>query len=741
MLLIAGAVPSWSQNHPSLILTREGIKNIRNAKEFPALFQTVLEDTQLEVDAEIAMGIEVPVPKDLAGGYTHERHKRNFLILQKAGNLFQITNDEKYAIYIRDMLMAYAKLYPTLEVHPISKSYAKGKIFWQCLNDANWLVYASQAFDCIYDWLKEEERDFLKKQLFRPFADFLSKGNPQFFNRIHNHSTWGNAAVGMIGLVMDDEELINRALYGLPDAELSESAKDNDGGFIKLPGQTTAGFFAQLDHAFSPDGYYTEGPYYQRYAMSPFILFAKALENKRPDLKIFEYRDGLLKKAVFALLYQTDADGQFFPLNDAQKGMSFKSRELISAVDIIYDYCGKDPQLLSIAAAQEKVELDASGFAVAQGIQAGKAKAFDKKSIELRDGKNGDEGAVGILRMPGKEDELCLVYKYTAHGLSHGHFDKLSYSLYDNSGEIIQDYGMARWVNINQKQGGGYLPENTSWAKQTIAHNTLVVDQKSHFGDDFETGNAHHSDSYFFDAKNLDFQIVSAKENNASPGVAMHRTMALLNDEAFQNPIVIDIFRVEADQPKQFDLPFWYQGHLLETDFEYKTNVTNQSILGDQFGYQHLREEAKGKSRGSNATLNWMGNGKFYTALMLTNPDDEIILARLGANDPNFNLRHDPCLILRKKEKEEAIFVSIIESHGIYSPVEELPIRPFSTVKEVTLLYNDQKYSAIKLTTKSDQSWTLVISNENNETQTKHKLIIGKDIFEWEGPYHLKKNK
>ncbi len=131
----------FSQNHPNLILTKAGVENIRNSDEKAPLFEQVLEATKKEVDADIESGIHVPIPKDMAGGYTHERHKKNFFILQKAGSLYQITGDEKYAIFIRDVFLEYAKMYPTLPIHPTDRSYATGKIFWQCLNDANWLVY------------------------------------------------------------------------------------------------------------------------------------------------------------------------------------------------------------------------------------------------------------------------------------------------------------------------------------------------------------------------------------------------------------------------------------------------------------------------------------------------------------------------------------------------------------------------------------------------------------------------
>jgi len=56
-------------------------------------------------------------------------------------------------------------------VHPQERSYARGKLFWQCLNDSNWLVYMSQAYDAIYETLSVAERDQLENNLFRPFAD------------------------------------------------------------------------------------------------------------------------------------------------------------------------------------------------------------------------------------------------------------------------------------------------------------------------------------------------------------------------------------------------------------------------------------------------------------------------------------------------------------------------------------------------------------------------------------------
>ena len=160
-------------------------------------------------------------------------------------------------------------MYKDLPVHPKERSYARGKLFWQCLNDSNWLVYVSQAYDCIYDWLSPEERQQLEGNLFRPFADFISVGNPQFFNRIHNHSTWGNAAVGMIGLVMGDEELVQRALYGIKDDGVKAGERDNDGGLIRMEGQTT-GFLATLRGTLFPMDITRKAPIINDMPATPF---------------------------------------------------------------------------------------------------------------------------------------------------------------------------------------------------------------------------------------------------------------------------------------------------------------------------------------------------------------------------------------------------------------------------------------------------------------------------------------
>ena len=723
---------TMAQEHPSLILTKAGVQNIRAELGNVPLFDASLEKLKQEVDAEIALGINTPVPQDYSGGYTHERHKRNMVVMQQAGVLYQILDDAKYAKYVKDMLMQYEAMYKTLPLHPKTRSYARGKLFWQCLNDSNWLVYVSQAYDCIYDYLDKAERKKLEKNLFRPFADHISVDSPQFYQRVHNHSTWGNAAVGMIGLVMNDKELIDRALYGIKGVSLDKTAKDDDGGFLNKDGK--AGFLANIEEPFSPDGYYNEGPYYQRYAMYPFLIFAEGLHNVKPELKIFEYKDGVLLKSIDALLNLSDADGDFFPLNDGQKGMSYYNNALVTAVDISYYFGNQDPGLLSIAAKQNKVLLDDTGLAVALGVKNGKAEPFEKKSINLSDGPEGKQGGVGILRSDGLE----LVFKYASQGSSHGHYDKLSYSYYENGNEVLQDYGLARFVNIEQKGGGNYLKENKTWAKQTVAHNTLVQNEQSHYQGKYDIGSKYHPNLYLFDSSQENIQIVSATETNAYPGTKMHRTMAIIKQDGFEKPFMLDILKVTSDSTNQYDLPFYFMGQVVKTNVDYKIPNTLEP-LGERNGYQHLWLEGTGMTNNENTKFSWLDNGRFYTMTSATLPNDELKLVRIGANDPEFNLRREAGVILRRKDTNNTLFVSTIESHGSYSPVSELAINSNSNIKELKVVVDTAAYTAIEITAVNNETSLFIIANTNNSKEAEHKLKINDKNYEWSGSYHFNK--
>ena len=169
-------------------------------------------------------------------------------------------------------------------------------------------------------------------------------------------------------------------------------------------------------------------------------------------------------------LQQTNIDGAFFPFNDALKEKDYTSNELVTAINIFWPVYGADKNYLVVAKKQNRVMLNNGGVAIAAALAADKniPKYFDYKSFESGDGVNGDEGGISVFRNGKGADLTSLLFKYTAHGLSHGHYDKLGIMLYDKGNEILTNYGSVRFIGVEQKYGGRYLPENKKYAGKPL---------------------------------------------------------------------------------------------------------------------------------------------------------------------------------------------------------------------------------------------------------------------------------
>jgi len=694
---------------PSLILTADGVDDIRRSKELYPLFDRALKKATARVERSIAEGVKMPAPKDPGGGFSHERHKENYKIIHDAGVLYQLTEDNRYLHHATDMLLAYADIYKGLPLHPARKKQSPGKLFWQSLNEAVWLVYTIQGFDAIAASLNAEDREKIELELLRPAAEFLSVESPETFRKIHNHGTWAAAAVGMTGYALRDKTLVDRAILGL----------DGDG---------ESGFLAQLDQLFSPDGYYTEGPYYQRYALMPFVLFAQAIDHNDPDRKIFDHRDGVLLKAIDSTI-QLSYAGKFFPINDAIREKGLDTPELVYGIAAMYDRTGRD-DLLSIARYQGTTVLTGGGMAVAKAVAAGRTQAFDFRSMLLGDGPDGDQGALSILRMGEGELAQTLVVKNTSHGMGHGHFDKLSYILYDNGQEILTDYGAARFLNVPTKDGGRYLPENKSWAKQTIAHNTLVVNETSQFDGDWKKSQEHWPDILYFQASD-DLNVVSTSIDDAYPSTTIKRTVIQLQHEAFAAPIMIDLLQAAGEKPAQYDLPFYFQGQVVDFNGALQPKNSVRKPLGKANGYQHLWVEANGRPGDDGLRVSWLNNQRFYTLHSTVREDTDVVFVRTGANDPNFNLRSQQGIILRPAKAKDVAIVSVIEPHGVYDPAAEFTAGSESQIRSVEY-FADGDRELVVLETKTGRKIQIVISN-NSDPDANHMIAYSGNELAWRG--------
>ena len=420
--------------------------------------------------------------------------------------------------------------------------------------------------------------------------------------------------------------------------------------------------------------------------------------------------------------------------------MSSRSRELIFAVDAVYELGVDDPLYVHTARTQGEVTLNRGGYEIAKAVEALDSEPVLPRSREWHDGVDGQGGGLATLRGPVTDvGSLNAVFKYGTQGMGHGHFDRLSYALYEGAREVLQDYGAARWVNVDQKGGGRYLPVNKTWAKQTLAHNTVVVDRASHFGGSTQAAEEHPGQRYAFADVPNEYTLASAKETNAYDGVELHRTLVMLHDTSFQQPIWVDIARVNGEAPHTTDLPFHFASQLLAQSVDLDYLGAGFPALGEAAGYQHAFLEARGAVDSSHFSVTWITDGRFYTAVSTATPGDSLLFARIGANDPAFNLRRDAFYLHRKPAAEQHTYFTVLMAHGSYSAVTEIPLQPYAPDIRPEVRLDGDDYSVYDIQV-GDVRWTLAMANDDAASAKTHGVTVDGETITWTGPFHLTKH-
>lgn len=712
-------------SYQPLLLNFEEAAELRKELGKDSLLGKALTRDINQTDAYMAeVGIEVPGHGE-GGGYEHNRHKQNYIHMDLAGRLFLITEETKYRDYIVDMLTAYAKVYPSLESNTSRDSNPPGKIFHQTLNENMWMLYASCAYSCVYHTISEDEKTLIENDLFKQMIELFVVTYGHDFDIVHNHGLWAVAAVGICGYAINDQESVDKALYGL-----------------KLD-KVSGGFLAQLDQLFSPDGYYMEGPYYHRFSLRPIYLFAEAIERRQPELGIYEFNDSVIKTTSYAVFKTAFPDGTLPALNDSSKTISINDEGVIMATSVCYHRYEQTETLLGMADHQQDVWVHISGKTLSNAVEAAdEIKPFNWGSLFVTDGPEGEKGGVSILRHRDEQDDdtMALIW-FGQHGsdhqyhsaLDHGHYDGLHLSVFNRGHEVLHDYGFGRWVNVEPKFGGRYIPENKSYCKQTVAHNTVTVDQKTQNNFDTALAESKFGQKHFFVADDQSLQGMSGTISEYYTGVDMQRSVILAELPEFEKPLVIDVYRIEADAEHQYDLPVHHSGQIIRTDFDYNIEKTLKP-LGEDNGYQHLWNVASGKVSGS-SLVSWLHDSSYYSLVTSANEGSEVIFARTGANDPDFNLKSEPALILRQSGQNH-VFASVLETHGYFNESIEASVGARGLVESVSVVGHNSVGTVVRIQTTSGNTYHYGISNQAEDVQqATHTVESAGETYSWEGAF------
>lgn len=650
-----------------------------------------------------------------AGSDAHNRHQLNHRLCESAGTLFQITGKQRYADLATDLLTRYADCYLALGFQKARNTNPAGRIFHQILNENMWLLAMSIGYGCVRSGLSAAQREHIEQQLLRPAVVMLTELYAHDFATLHNHGLWGAAAVGTCGLVIGDERYVSLALDGL--------AGDRQRG----------GFLAQISLLFAPSGYYIEGPYYHRFALRPLLTFAEALQAHRPELKIYEHKGGVIRTTVRALLSTVYPNGCLPALNDSSRTMSIHDDGLLLAAAVCNARYGEDPALHALARQQGRVWVHpaALGLAADADALADDAPPF-WPSVELNEGPQGDKGAQGFLRARAADGDITqVVMNYGQHGMDHGHFDTLGITLFSRGDEVLREYGFARWLNVESKFGGRYLPENSTWARQTLAHNCVVVDRQTQNGGDRGRADAVHGVRHFFVGSGP-VQAMSAFADDHCPGVGMQRSVLLIAHEAFSHPVLVDLFRLRSETEHEYDYALQYAGQICEATVPLAYGRTQWSVLGQDHGYQHLLGVASGRIT-QPFRLTWL-QGQRFNSWLCAAAHGELLVAQLGANDAAFNLRRESTLILRQRARDHLV-ASAFETHGLFDESTERCHGARGVLSEIRILGHDERGSVVELRGQTLHLVVMVSNLPDVTAQTPHELHLASGTYRWTGAF------
>lgn len=648
-----------------------------------------------------------------AGSYAHNQHQLNYRVCETAGTLFQITGEQRFAACASNLLSRYADCYLQLGFQKARNTNPAGRIFHQILNENMWLLSMSIGYGCIKDTLTPAQREHIETQLLRPAVVMMTELYAHDFATIHNHGLWGVAAVGTCGLVIGDDHYVNMSIEGL--------AGD----------RTSGGYLAEISLLFAPSGYYIEGPYYHRFAMRALLTFAEALHTHRPELDIYNFKNQAIRTTIRALVSTAYPNGRLPALNDSSQTMGIHDDGLLIAAAVYNARYGDEPAIHALARQQGKVWVHPAALGLAASADALQSDAPPFwPSVELNEGPQGDKGAQGFLRAKAVDGDITQVcMNYGQHGMDHGHFDTLGITLFNRGEEVLREYGFARWLNVEPKFGGRYLPENKTWARHTLAHNTVVVDQQSQNNGDRKSADGVHGLTHFFVGAGP-VQAMSAFANDHYAGVGMQRSVFLVAHQALETPVLIDLFRLRSETEHDYDYTVQYSGQLCEITAPVESNQTQWSVLGTDNGYQHLMGTASSRIT-QPSRLTWL-QGRRFNSWLTAATDAELLFAQLGGNDANFNLRRETTLILRQRGGNH-LFASAFETHGLFDEPTERCHGARGVLTEIRVIGHNDQASVVALEGQG-LHLTLMVSNlPGVNPHTQNEVIFGGKTYRWTG--------
>lgn len=483
-----------------------------------------------------------------------------------------------------------------------------GRRYVQALDEAVSVIQLARAYDLTYGskvWT-DESRKKVESQFFRGTADSLL-----WFRHEHNHQTWYNAGLVAIACAVGDPKLFHQVLT-------------MDKGVVE-----------QLDRNVGSDGLWAEGTMaYHNYALQALLKTADIADINGVPIKSLPK----LKAMITGPLYAAYPNGVFPAINDSDPSST-------AALDYAFKWAFENygDELF----AQADARGDEKALKEMLGPDAKVKWPLDLPSANLPD------VGLGILRVGAGDQANCVFLDYGKHGIAHGHYDKLNFTLYANGREWVLDPGRLTYSHKEFK----------TWVKETVAHNTVVVDMKTQAAGEGRLLWLQASPD-----KNgpMAWAGLQATADTVYSGVKLTRTMALTSG------FLLDVFDVQADADRHYDYVVHTRAKSVEPVSNNLSGVKIQkNSAWSENGYQHLTSLRHYLADGPTGWV--FTEGKLKLGLTILSRPEEMVTIGSGIG---YSVKEMTPTVMWAQSGKRARFVAVYDLSGKADQIKSVKALP-----------------------------------------------------------------
>ncbi len=459
------------------------------------------------------------------------------------GILYNVYDDERYASAGKEILMQFAELY--LKYPTTNTILGPAHVFFGTLSESFWGTDMAYGYDLLYNYkgFSENDRAKLKNDFFYP----LAKITQQFPESASNRQLWYNNVSAAVGFLYGDQELVDFALKG------------------------KYGFYWQLGSATPESGFWAEWSGYHFVALRGMIHLAEMARHNGLDLYNLEIAGRTMKK-MFDVPFDLILPNYEFPRSKDSGGGNIL--EYATYYEVGYAVY-KDPKYLALLnltnvmrGKQIVGETSALGEADAPVTMFNIAAELPKETMDIipEASVNLEGNGFSVLRNGSGKDRRYLYLDYGIMGGEHGHPDRLQIGYYA---------GGRNWL-LDPLNESYFNPNLQLWFRQSIAHNTPVVDQT--------TQTWTNGYGIFFGAL-PGLQVSSGASTTAYPGSKITRTVLQVGD------YFLDLIDFVSPDTRTIDWPLQSFGALSLSGLTLKPEP--RDLFGHEpgiAGYDQLKE-------------------------------------------------------------------------------------------------------------------------------------------------------